>query len=170
VNKGSIFNHAYYFCVQQEQTAFAQYNEALAMLREENFEAGKAIFRTLLENSFLVEVGISDLLPYHMHFLKYSFVKWWFLCVQITKQDATEGLGHPAMVLKYSCLKNMGTLLERQGELQGALQHYLLVTTFVCSLPLNSDLSFSQIILTLGSGLLKSAGHKYQYWFHVSCM
>jgi hypothetical protein len=30
------------------------------MLREKNLEAAKAIFQTLLENSFLVEVGISD--------------------------------------------------------------------------------------------------------------
>jgi hypothetical protein len=43
----------------QEQTAFAQYNEALAMLREKNFESARTVFQTLLENSFLVEVCIS---------------------------------------------------------------------------------------------------------------
>ncbi|XP_021936408.1 calcineurin-binding protein cabin-1-like isoform X2 [Zootermopsis nevadensis] len=68
------------------------------MLREKNFGAAKGIFQTLLENSFLVE---------------------------ITKRDGTEGLRHPALVLKYSCLKNMGMLLEKQGELQGALQRFL---------------------------------------------
>jgi hypothetical protein len=31
------------------------------------------------------------------------------------------------LVLRYSCHKNMGTLLEKQGELQEALQHYLKV-------------------------------------------
>jgi len=50
--------------------------------------------------------------------------------LQITKQDGTKGLGHPALVLKYSCFKNMGTLLEKQGELREALQHYLQVMCF----------------------------------------
>ncbi|XP_069674696.1 calcineurin-binding protein cabin-1-like isoform X2 [Periplaneta americana] len=82
----------------QEQTAFAQYNDALVMLRDKNFEGARTIFQDLLENSFLVEV---------------------------TKQEGTEGLGHPALVLKYSCLKNMGTIYEKQGELQGALKSFL---------------------------------------------
>lgn len=80
-----------------------------------------------------------------MHLLKCSSVKQWFLCLQITKRDGTEGLRHPALVLKYSCLKNMGMLLEKQGELQGALQRFLQVITFVYFLLVNSDLhTFSE--------------------------
>ncbi|KAJ9590537.1 hypothetical protein L9F63_016439, partial [Diploptera punctata] len=44
---------------------------------------------------------------------------------QVQKQEGTEGLAHPALILKYSCLKNMGTVLEKQGEMQAALQFYL---------------------------------------------
>jgi hypothetical protein len=46
------------------------------VLRERNLEAAKAIFQSLLENSFLVEVGISvtdNIIPYNL--LNNGFVK-----------------------------------------------------------------------------------------------
>ncbi len=43
------------------------------------------------------------------------------------KVDLEECAGHPLSVLKYSCLKNMGSILAQQGDYDNSLAHYMQV-------------------------------------------
>ncbi|KAK7862955.1 hypothetical protein R5R35_004909 [Gryllus longicercus] len=79
----------------QEQHAFSEYRTALSLLREKKIEEAKSLLKGILDGDILPEV------------------------------DLDECAGHPLSVLKYSCLKNMGSILAQQGDYDNSLAHYM---------------------------------------------
>ncbi|KAG8228157.1 hypothetical protein J437_LFUL002811, partial [Ladona fulva] len=80
-----------------EEKALSLYNEALQCLRENKLKEAEDIFLELLESSFLSEV---------------------------VRPSDSKGLNQPPVLLKYSCLKNLGSVLVKQNDLERALDYY----------------------------------------------
>lgn len=81
-----------------EQTSFAEYNQALELLRAKKLEEARDILKELLTSEYLIDVQ---------------------------KLTVPEGLVQPGLALKYSCLKNMGHIQELLDDKTGALEFYL---------------------------------------------
>nr|CAD7397394.1 unnamed protein product [Timema cristinae] len=82
----------------QEQAVHSEYNKALHHMNKKEYEDAKAIFQQLLSEPFLLDV---------------------------TQQEGVDIYSQPTVLLKYSCMKNMGTTMDKLDDVEGSLTYYI---------------------------------------------
>lgn len=85
----------------QEEIALEQYNKALRLQSEANYNEAEEILSSLLEEN-------------------------------IPQLESEGGLPSSMSTLKYSCYFNIGNINIKKGEINKALDNYLLVCTLIC--------------------------------------